>query len=154
MRILVRSDGKETKVFQVRLKGKETEVFQVTFQNGGTMTEQEKMAATAYAALDEKKGADIKVIQISEVSIMTDYFIIASAGSTPQVQALINNVEEKMQEQGYQVKRIEGTRNSSWVLMDYGDVVVHIFDMEDRLFYDLERIWSDGKVIDPAQLQG
>lgn len=118
------------------------------------MTEQEKMAATAYAALDEKKGADIKVIQISEVSVMTDYFIIASAGSTPQVQALINNVEEKMQEQGYPVKRIEGTRNSSWVLMDYGDVVVHIFDMEDRLFYDLERIWSDGKVIDPAQLQG
>lgn len=117
------------------------------------MTEQAKMAATAYAALDEKKGTDIKVIQISEISIMADYFIIASAESTPQVQAMINNVEEKMQEQGYHVKRIEGTRNSSWVLMDFGDVVVHIFDMEDRLFYDLERIWSDGKVIDPAQLQ-
>lgn len=111
------------------------------------------MAATAYKALDEKKGEDIKIIQISEISIMADYFIIASAGSTPQVQALINNVEEKMHEQGDHVKRIEGTKNSSWVLMDYGDVVVHIFDREDRLFYDLERIWSDGKMIDPAQLQ-
>lgn len=111
------------------------------------------MAATAYKALDEKKGEDIKIIQISGISIMADYFIIASAGSTPQVQALINNVEEKMHEQGYSVKRIEGTKNSSWVLMDYGDVVVHIFDREDRLFYDLERIWSDGKMIDPAQLQ-
>lgn len=111
------------------------------------------MAATAYKALDEKKGEDIKIIQISEISIMADYFIIASAGSTPQVQALINNVEEKMHEKGYYVKRIEGTKNSSWVLMDYGDVVVHIFDREDRLFYDLERIWSDGKMIDPTQLQ-
>ena len=111
------------------------------------------MAATAYEALNEKKGEDIKIIQISEISIMADYFIIASAGSTPQVQALINNVEEKMHEQGYSVKRIEGTKNSSWVLMDYGDVVVHIFDREDRLFYDLERIWSDGKMIDPSQLQ-
>lgn len=111
------------------------------------------MASTAYKALDEKKGEDIKIIQISGISIMADYFIIASAGSTPQVQALINNVEEKMHEQGYSVKRIEGTKNSSWVLMDYGDVVVHIFDREDRLFYDLERIWSDGKMIDPAQLQ-
>lgn len=111
------------------------------------------MAVTAYEALDEKKGEDIKIIHISEISIMADYFIIASASSTPQVQALINNVEEKMHEQGYHVKRIEGTKNSSWVLMDYGDVVVHIFDREDRLFYDLERIWSDGKMIDPAQLQ-
>ncbi len=117
------------------------------------MTEQAKMAATAYAALDEKKGMDIKVIQISEISIMADYFIIASADSTPKVQALINNVEEKMHEQGYSMKRIEGNRNSTWVLMDFGDVVVHIFDMEDRLFYDLERIWSDGRMIDPAQLQ-
>lgn len=111
------------------------------------------MASTAYKALDEKKGEDIKIIQISGISIMADYFIIASAGSTPQVQALINNVEEKMHEQGYSVKRIEGTKNSSWVLMDYGDVVVHIFDREDRLFYDLERIWSDGRMIDPSQLQ-
>lgn len=120
-----------------------------TYGMGKTKT----MAATAYKALDEKKGEDIKIIQISEISIMADYFIIASAGSTPQVQALINNVEEKMHEKGYYVKRIEGTKNSSWVLMDYGDVVVHIFDREDRLFYDLERIWSDGKMIDPTQLQ-
>lgn len=116
------------------------------------MNEQTKMAATAYMALDEKKGQDIKIIQISEISIMADYFIIASAGSAPQVRALMDNVEEKMHEQGFGLKRIEGTRNSTWVLMDFGDVVVHIFDMEDRLFYDLERIWSDGKVIAPEEL--
>lgn len=116
------------------------------------MTKQAKMAETAYAALDEKKGEDIKIIQISEISVLADYFIIASAGSTLQVQALMNNVEEKMHKQGYQVKRVEGTKNSSWVLIDYGDVVVHIFDREDRLFYDLERIWSDGIMIDPEQL--
>ena len=116
------------------------------------MTEQAKMAETAYAALDEKKGEDIKIIQISEISVLADYFIIASAGSTLQVQALMNNVEEKMHKQGYQLKRVEGTKNSSWVLIDYGDVVVHIFDREDRLFYDLERIWSDGIMIDPEQL--
>lgn len=117
------------------------------------MKEQTKMAAIVYAALDEKKGHDIKVLQISEISIMADYFIIASADSTPQIQALMDNVEEKMHEQGFHLKRVEGTKNSSWVLMDFGDVVVHIFNKEDRLFYDLERIWSDGKVIDPAELQ-
>lgn len=117
------------------------------------MTEQAKMAVTVYEALSEKKGEDIKVIEIAGISVMADYFIIASAGSTTQVQALMNNVEEKMHKQGYVLKRTEGTKNSSWVLMDFGDVVVHIFDMEDRLFYDLERIWSDGKVIEIKELQ-
>ncbi|MCH5268731.1 MAG: ribosome silencing factor [Lachnospiraceae bacterium] len=116
------------------------------------MTEQAKMAKIVYEALDDKKGYDIKVIDISEITMIADYFVIASGGSSNQIQALINNVEEQMEKNGYTVKRIEGNKNSTWVLMDFGDVIVHIFDKEDRLFYDLERIWSDGKLIDIESL--
>lgn len=116
------------------------------------MTEQAKMAKIVYEALDEKKGYDIKVIDISAITMIADYFVIASGGSSNQIQALINNVEEQMEKNGYTVKRIEGNKNSTWVLMDFGDVIVHIFDKDDRLFYDLERIWSDGKLIDISSL--
>lgn len=111
------------------------------------MSEQNRMAKTAYQALDEKKGEDIKIIEISQISIMADYFIIANGTNQSQVQAMVENVQEKMHGAGYEVKRVEGNRSSSWVLLDYGDVVVHVFDKEDRLFYDLERLWSDGKQV-------
>lgn len=116
------------------------------------MEQSAKMAQTAYLALDEKKGEDIRIIDIAGVSIMADYFLIANGGSLPQVQAMVRNVQEKMNQSGFEVKRIEGSRNSTWILLDYGDIVVHIFDKEDRLFYDLERIWSDGKVILPEEI--
>lgn len=112
-----------------------------------------EMARIVYQALDEKKGEDIKILGIGHISIMADYFIIANGGSQPQINALMENVQEKMNRAGYQVKRIEGNRNSSWVLMDYGDVVVHVFNREDRLFYDLERIWSDGRIVTPDSLE-
>ena len=112
------------------------------------MTEQKKMAKIVYEALDEKKGYDIKLIDISEITMIADYFVIASGDSTTQIQAMINNVEEHMHKNGYAVKRVEGNKNSTWVLMDFGDVIVHIFDKEDRLFYDLERIWRDGKIVE------
>lgn len=111
------------------------------------MKNQNLMAKTAYLALDEKKGEDIKIIEISQISVMADYFIIADGTNQSQVQAMVENVEEKMHQAGFEVKRIEGNRSSSWILMDYGDVVVHVFDKEDRLFYDLERLWSDGKQV-------
>lgn len=116
------------------------------------MTEQRKMAKIAYDALDEKKGYDIKVIDISEITMIADYFLIASGDNGNQIQALINNVEEQMHKAGYAAKRIEGNKNSTWVLMDFGDIIVHIFDKEDRLFYDLERIWADGKLIEGESL--
>ena len=96
----------------------------------------------------EKKGKDIKVIDIHEVSVIADYFVIASASNQNQVQAMVDNADEMLGRAGYEAKQIEGTRNSSWVLMDYGDMIVHVFDEENRLFYDLERIWRDGKVLD------
>ena len=116
------------------------------------MSRQAEMAVAAYEALSEKKGEDIKIIEISEISIMADYFVISNGTNLPQVQAMVENVQEKMRKAGFEVKRVEGNRSSSWVLLDYGDVVIHIFDKEDRLFYDLERIWSDGKTVTPEQL--
>jgi ribosome-associated protein len=105
-----------------------------------------EMAKLAYGALDEKKAIDIKIINIEEVSVLADYFIIASGSNRNQVQALADNVEEVLGKAGYEVKQTEGYRSANWVLMDYGDIIVHVFDSENRLFYDLERIWRDGKL--------
>ena len=107
-----------------------------------------EMARTACKALDEKKSLDLKIIDIAEVSTIEDHFVIDSGSNQNQVQAMVDNVEEKIATAGYEPKQIEGTRSSSWILMDYGDLIVHVFDEENRLFYDLERIWRDGKEID------
>ena len=103
-----------------------------------------EMVKTAVAALQDKKGEDIRVIDISGVTVIADYFIIASGSNPNQVQALVDNVEEQM--------RVEGYNTASWVLLDYNDVIVHVFSQDDRLFYDLERIWRDGKEIDVDSL--
>lgn len=115
------------------------------------MNRELEMAKLACRALDEKKGKDIKVIDIHEVSVIADYFVIASASNQNQVQAMVDNVEEMLTKAGYEPKQIEGTRNSSWILMDYGDLIIHVFDEENRLFYDLERIWRDGKVLEMGE---
>ena len=111
-------------------------------------TNELNMLHLACKAVDEKKAHDIKVIDIHEVSVIADFFLIASGSNQNQVQAMADNVEETLAKAGYEPKQIEGTRNSSWILMDYGDVIVHVFDEENRLFYDLERIWRDGKVLE------
>ena len=106
-----------------------------------------EMAKLAYNALEDKKAVDIKLIDISAVSVLADYFIIASGTNRNQVQALADNVDETLHKAGYPVKQTEGYRTANWVLMDYGDIIVHVFDSENRLFYDLERIWRDGQTI-------
>ncbi len=111
------------------------------------------MARLTFTALDEKKAEDIKVIEIGDITIIADYFIIANGTNSSQVQALVDNVQQVLSKHGYEPKRIEGVRTASWILLDYGDVVVHIFSKEDRLFYDLERIWRDGKIISREQLE-
>lgn len=98
-------------------------------------------------ALDEKKAGDIKVINIEEVSVMADYFIIASGTNRNQVQAMVDNVDETLGKAGVNPRQVEGYQTANWILMDYGDVIVHVFDEENRLFYDLERIWRDGKSV-------
>ena len=112
-----------------------------------------KMAVLAVEALEEKKGEDIKVIDITEVSILADYFIIASGMNKNQVQALVDNVEETLSRAGYECRQVEGYQTANWILLDYGDVIVHIFDSENRLFYDLERIWRDGKLVEKDALK-
>ena len=113
-----------------------------------------EMTKKIVAALDDKKAEDVRIIDISDVSIMADYFIIANGNSRNQVQAMIDNVEEKLaKEDGITPRQTEGYRNANWVLMDYGDVIVHVFDKENRLFYDLERIWKDGKSVDAEEFR-
>ena len=113
-----------------------------------TVSTEKMMAQIACKAIDDKKGQDIKVIDIHNVSVIADYFVIASGTNSNQVQAIVDNVEEQLGRAGFEAKQIEGNRNSSWILMDYGDVIVHVFDEENRLFYVLERIWRDGKVLE------
>lgn len=113
-----------------------------------TVSTEKMMAQIACKAIDDKKGQDIKIIDIHNVSVIADYFVIASGTNSNQVQAIVDNVEEQLGRAGFEAKQIEGNRNSSWILMNYGDVIVHVFDEENRLFYDLERIWRDGKVLE------
>lgn len=107
------------------------------------------MLDIAIKALDEKKAIDLKAIDISEISIIADYFIIVSGSNPSQVHALCDNVSEKMSKAGYNTKKTEGYNNANWILMDYGDIIIHIFDKESRSFYDLERIWADGNDVSP-----
>ena len=111
-----------------------------------------EMAKLAMEALEEKKAEEISVIDISRVSVLADFFLIASGNNRNQVQALADNVEEKLGRAGVSTRQVEGYNTANWVLMDYGDIIVHVFDRENRLFYDLERIWRDGRRIDPSEL--
>lgn len=115
------------------------------------MTSQE-LAKKAYEYIDEKKGIDIRIIDISKVSVIADYFIIAGGSNLRQIQTIADNVEEKLGKEGVTPKSIEGYQSSNWILMDYRDVIIHIFNQEDRLFYDLERIWMDGNTVEAADL--
>ena len=111
-----------------------------------------EMVKLAYQALSDKKGEDIKIIDIQSVSVLADYFIIADGSNPNQVQAMADNVEEKLGKAGFAPKSVEGYQTANWILMDYGDVIVHVFDRQNRLFYDLERIWRDGKKIGLSDL--
>lgn len=116
------------------------------------MDQSKEMTRLALHALEEKKAEDISVIDISEVSVLADYFIIASGNNRSQMQALADHTEETLGRAGYHVKQIEGYDSANWILMDYGDIIVHLFDRENRLFYDLERIWRDGKRIEISEM--
>lgn len=101
-----------------------------------------------YDIIEDKKGDDIKVIDITNISSIADYFIIASANNINQVQAISDEIDFTLGKEGIIPKAIEGNKNATWMLLDYNDIVVHIFLREDRAFYDLDRIWRDGKEIE------
>lgn len=105
-------------------------------------------AKMAVKSLDSKKALDIKVIKIQDISAIADYFVIATGTSSTHVKALADEVEAQLDEAGISVSHVEGYRSNSWILLDYVDVVVHVFSDEAREYYDLERLWQDGEIID------
>ena len=106
----------------------------------------------AVKAADEKHANDIKVLNISEVSIMADYFVIMDASSQRQVDAIVQSILDKANENKIEIGHVEGNRNSQWVLIDLHDVVIHVFMTEQRDFYNLEKLWSDAPEVDISNL--
>ena len=105
-----------------------------------------KLALAACRALSEKRGRDIVMLYVREKTSLCDYFVIASASNAPQLRARGENVEEKIEKEFALVPtRTEGVRDGRWGVLDYGDVIVHIFNDDTRLFYHLERLWADGE---------
>lgn len=114
------------------------------------MTDREELEI-AVKALDSKKARDLKVLKIDELTVLANYFVIASATSTTQVKALADEVEFKLGEKGIQAKSIEGYQTKSWICLDYIDVIVHIFLENEREFYQLEHLWADGTPVDISE---
>lgn len=98
--------------------------------------------------LSNKKADDIEVIEIGDLTILTDYFVIASASNTTHVRALADEVEYIGKQAGIYPDRIEGYQTANWIVLDYGDVIVHLFYQQTREFYNLDKLWSDGTKID------
>jgi len=111
------------------------------------LTQQQKLEIIV-KTLDSKKAEDIKVIKIGDLTVIADYFVIADGTSSTQTKALADEAEYKMQENGVVPNRVQGNNGSNWVIIDYGDIVVHVFSKEQRDFYNLERLWRDGEDID------
>ena len=102
---------------------------------------------TAVKAIDSKRGSDIEVIRVNDITVLTDYFVIATATSNTQLKAIADEVEYKLSEQGIEPHHIEG-KASDWICLDYMGVVVHILYKEQRNFYQIERLWEDGEKVD------
>lgn len=121
---------------------------------GGYMadTKSKEMIKIIVDALNDKKAEDIRVIDISNISVISDYFVIANGSNPNQIQALVDNIEEKMGKAGYIEPKVEGYNSASWILLDYEDVIVHVFSRDDRQFYNLEKVWSDGITVEASEI--
>lgn len=115
------------------------------------MTDREELEIVV-KALDSKKADEITALEVGDLTILANYFVIASATSTTQVKALADEVEYRMQQAGITPKSIEGVGARDWIVLDYIDVVVHVFHKDARDFYQLERLWADGKKVDISQM--
>lgn len=109
------------------------------------MNERE-LLMTAVKAADDKRAEDIMVLNMKGISLIADYFIICHGNSDKQVQAIAREIREKALETGYDIQRMEGFDEARWVLIDLGDVVVHVFHREERSYYNLERLWGDAPI--------
>ena len=111
-----------------------------------------EMAEVAVKALDARRAKEIRLLKTTDVTSLADYFVIANGTNSSQVEAMVDGVTDELAKNKIHAERVEGIRSSGWILMDFNDVVIHIFSKEDRLFYDLERIWRDGKEVEPENL--
>ena len=112
---------------------------------------QKEMIETIVKALDLKRAEDIQVIGIKDLTVIADYFIIANGNSTTQTKALADEVEYQLKEKGVMPTRTEGYQGAQWIVLDYSDIVVHVFYKETRQYYNLERLWSDGENVDVSE---
>ena|SRR3712207_581240 len=112
----------------------------------------ESMLAKIYDAIDDKIGQDIVILNIGKVSSLCDYFVIATGSSARQVRAIADSVEDEMTAVGIEPRGKEGIDSQSWILIDYGDIMVHIFDEENRGFYNLEKLWKDAPYVNREEL--
>ncbi|GAA4705928.1 ribosome silencing factor [Brevibacillus fulvus] len=107
----------------------------------------EELTKIVAKAIDDKKANNIQILDIRDLSVIADYFVICNGNNERQVQAIVSEIREQVHKHGYDVKGIEGAEEGRWVLVDLGDVVVHVFHREEREFYNIERLWSDAKMV-------
>lgn len=110
-----------------------------------------KLLETVVRAADDKRAEDIVALDMNGVSLLADYFVVASGNTERQVQAIVDEIDDKVEELGGTVKSIEGKKGSKWILMDLGDVVVHVFTPEERANYKLEQFWQDAPEVDVSE---
>lgn len=113
---------------------------------------QDKMLEKIVKTLDRKKAQDIKVIKISDLTILADYFVIANGGSTTQTKSLAGEIEFQLSQEGVEPTRTEGYSTANWIILDYSDIIVHVFNKESRDYYQLERLWADGIELDISNI--
>ena len=104
-----------------------------------------ELTGIAISALEDKKGEDIKILDIQKLCVICDYFVITHGYNQPQVEAITDNIIDELTKLGISPRRVEGQKNSGWILLDYGDIVIHVFMNDQRSFYELERIWKDAE---------
>lgn len=112
------------------------------------MTISKKIVEIAVKAADAKRAEEIVVLDVHEVSLLADYFMICHATSERQINAIVEEIIEKEEAEKIEVKRVEGKDSAKWILIDLGDVIVHVFQTEERSFYNLEKLWSDAPMMD------
>ncbi|MBR3354836.1 MAG: ribosome silencing factor [Oscillospiraceae bacterium] len=119
----------------------------ITLNIGEIKVDSLELAKALVKALDDKKGDSIEVLHVEELTTLADYFVLATGGSTTQVRALADEVEETAEKLGLDLPRREGRGGDSWILLDLGSVIVHVFTKESREYYQLEKLWGDAPVV-------
>jgi ribosome-associated protein len=111
-----------------------------------------ELAILAAQAMQQRKGSKIAVLKLEDLSTLTDYFVVATGNSRTQTQAMADHVEEELEKSGARLNRIEGKQEGRWVLLDYGQIIIHIFQEDERSFYNLERLWADAPALSQKEV--